>query len=119
MGPLHFKSFLKSAAAHGLLAEAPNIRISRATDESCKEQLATLLASSPDLTQAIPSETPIATFVKGGVKIVSAWEAFNAVQGYVQHDAQAKTGFKSNFARILRAANDTHVSIAEKIALAA
>jgi len=59
------------------------------------------------------------TFVKGGVKIVSAWEAFNAVQGYVQHDAQAKTGFKSNFARILRAANDTHVSIAEKIALAA
>jgi len=58
-------------------------------------------------------------FKKGEDKIVSAWEAFNAVQGYVQHDAQSKTGFKSDFARILRAANDKHVSIAEEIALSA
>lgn len=48
---------------------------------------------------------------------VSAWEAFNAIQGYVQHDAQAKTGFKDEFARILRAANDSHVRKAESLVL--
>jgi hypothetical protein len=49
---------------------------------------------------------------------VSAWLAFNAVQGYFQHDAQAKQGHKSNFARILRASTDPCVKIAEEIALA-
>jgi len=49
---------------------------------------------------------------------VSAWEAFNAVQGYVQHDATAKTGFKGEFDRILRAANDTAVNKAERLVLA-
>lgn len=48
---------------------------------------------------------------------VSAWEAYNAVQGYVQHDAQAKTGFKGEFDRILRAANDHAVMKAESLAL--
>lgn len=50
---------------------------------------------------------------------VSAWEAYNAIQGYVQHDAQAKEGFKSEFARIIRAANDPSVRAAEQLALAA
>jgi hypothetical protein len=58
-------------------------------------------------------------FVKGEPKIVSAWEAFNAVQGYVQHAAQAKEGFKSDFARILRASNDKFVHRAEVLALGA
>lgn len=49
---------------------------------------------------------------------VSAWEAYNAIQGYVQHDAQAKEGFKSEFARILRATNDAAVRKAETLALA-
>ena len=48
---------------------------------------------------------------------VSAWEAFNAIQGYVQHDAQAKTGFKGEFDRILRASNDQAVNKAERIVL--
>ena len=48
---------------------------------------------------------------------VSAWEAFNAIQGYVQHDAQAKDGFKGEFDRILRAANDPAVKQAEKLVL--
>ena len=48
---------------------------------------------------------------------VSAWEAFNAIQGYVQHDAQAKSGFKGEFDRILRAANDTAVNKAERLVL--
>ena len=48
---------------------------------------------------------------------VSAWEAFNAVQGYVQHDAQAKSGFKGEFDRILRAANDQAVNKAERLVL--
>jgi len=48
---------------------------------------------------------------------VSAWEAYNAIQGYVQHDAQAKKGFKSEFSRILRAANDTSVRKAESLVL--
>lgn len=50
---------------------------------------------------------------------ISGWMAYNAVQGYVQHDAQSKTGHKSNFARILRAASDKHVRIAEELALGA
>ena len=57
-------------------------------------------------------------FQVGEKKIVSAWEAFNAVQGYVQHDAQAKKGFKSDFARILRASSDRYVLAAETLALA-
>jgi hypothetical protein len=49
---------------------------------------------------------------------VSAWEAFNAIQGYVQHDAQSKEGFKGEFSRILRAANDSSVREAERIVMA-
>ena len=48
---------------------------------------------------------------------VSAWEAFNAVQGYVQHDAQAKEGFKGEFDRILRASKSADVRKAEKLVL--
>ena len=48
---------------------------------------------------------------------VSAWEAYNAVQGFVQHDAQAKEGFKGEFDRILRASNSKEVRAAEKLAL--
>lgn len=50
---------------------------------------------------------------------VSGWLAFNAVQGYFQHDAQSKKGHKSNFARILRASTDPSVRIAESLALGA
>jgi len=48
---------------------------------------------------------------------VSAWEAYNAIQGFVQHDAQAKQGFKGEFDRILRASNDANVRKAEKLVL--
>jgi len=48
---------------------------------------------------------------------VSAWEAYNAVQGFVQHDAQSKTGFKSDFDRILRASRDANVKHAERLVL--
>ena len=48
---------------------------------------------------------------------ISAWEAFNAVQGFVQHDAQSKTGFKSDFDRILRASRDANVRNAESLVL--
>lgn len=58
-------------------------------------------------------------FQTGSSKIVSGWEAFNAVQGYVQHDASAKAGHDSNFARILRASTDSHVKRAEELALSA
>jgi len=56
---------------------------------------------------------------KVGREEVSAWEAFNMVQGYVQHDAQAKNGFKDQFSRILRAANDRHVKRAAQLAMSA
>lgn len=49
---------------------------------------------------------------------VSGWEAYNAVQGYAQHDSRAKKGFDSSFARILRASNDKAVAKAEQLALA-
>ena len=48
---------------------------------------------------------------------VSAWEAYNAVQGYVQHDATRK-GSPSDFARIIQASNDATVKKAETLALA-
>ena len=48
---------------------------------------------------------------------VSAWEAYNAVQGYVQHDATRK-GSPSDFARIIQASNDSAVKKAESLALA-
>jgi hypothetical protein len=48
---------------------------------------------------------------------VSSWLAFNAIQGYIQHDAQSKKGFKGDFARIIRASEDTEVRIAEQLAL--
>lgn len=50
---------------------------------------------------------------------ISGWEAYNAVQGYVQHAAQAKKGFTSDFSRIIRAANDKHVKRAEDLVLSA
>ena len=50
---------------------------------------------------------------------ISAWEAYNAVQGYVQHDAQARKGFTGDFDRIIRAANDITVRKAERLAIAA
>jgi hypothetical protein len=46
---------------------------------------------------------------------VSAWEAFNAVQGYVQHDASRK-GNPNQFDRILASSNDTAVNTAESLA---
>lgn len=48
---------------------------------------------------------------------VSAWEAYNAVQGYVQHDASRK-GSPSDFARVIAASNDGAVKKAEGLALA-
>jgi len=50
---------------------------------------------------------------------ISAWEAYNAIQGYVQHDAVARKGFSGEFDRIIRAANDQTVRRAERLALAA
>ena len=48
---------------------------------------------------------------------VSAWEAFNTVQGYVQHD-KSRHGKPSDFARIIQASNDSAVKKAESLALA-
>lgn len=49
--------------------------------------------------------------------IVSAWEAYNAVQGYVQHDAR-RNGKVGKFDRMLLALNDKSVQLAETLALA-
>ena len=50
---------------------------------------------------------------------VSAWEAFNAVQGYVQHDATRRRSHRGSFQRILMASKDPHVIKAEQLALSA
>lgn len=50
---------------------------------------------------------------------VTAWEAYNAIQGYIQHDATGKKGFNDDFSRILRASRDAAVLQAERILLAA
>jgi hypothetical protein len=49
--------------------------------------------------------------------VVTAWDAFNAVQGYVQHDA-TRRGRPSDMERIISALHDTKVAAAERIALA-
>lgn len=48
---------------------------------------------------------------------VSVWEAFNAVQGYTQHEARTKAGFKGEFDRIIRAGSDLSVQKAERLAM--
>ena len=51
----------------------------------------------------------------------NAWFAFNAIQGYEQHDAVRRNMSNTqsqNFERVLRASN-SHVRTAEKLALAA
>lgn len=48
---------------------------------------------------------------------VSGWEAYNAVQGYVQHEATRKQGFNSDMDRIILATKDTAVHHAEQAAL--
>jgi len=49
--------------------------------------------------------------------MVSGWEAYNAVQGYVQHTMPRK-GDPSDFARVISASTDTAVKKAEELALA-
>ena len=49
--------------------------------------------------------------------MVSAWDAFNAIQGYVQHDVRRK-GTPDAFARILATNNDPIVQRAESLLMA-
>lgn len=50
--------------------------------------------------------------------MVSAWEAYNAVQGYVQWDS-GRRGNPNDFARVVAANSDVSVQTAESLALAA
>ena len=49
---------------------------------------------------------------------VSGWEAYNAIQGYVQHDAPGRQSHSGMFDRILRAASDKAVLEAERMLVA-
>jgi hypothetical protein len=49
--------------------------------------------------------------------MVSAWEAYNAVQGYVQHDA-IRHGSINEMGRIVKASNDASVKRAESVLMA-
>jgi len=51
-------------------------------------------------------------------KMVSSWEAYNAIQGYTQHDASRK-GNATSFDRILLASRDKNVKMAESLLLSA
>lgn len=53
----------------------------------------------------------------GGDFKVSAWEAFNAVQGYVQHEANRRSGFDNAMDRLILANGDKAVHSAELLAL--
>ena len=48
----------------------------------------------------------------------NAWLAYNAVQGYEQHDATRRKSFNNDFDRVLKAGNSQAVHKAEKLALA-
>ena len=54
-----------------------------------------------------------------GEFVVSAWEAYNAIQGYHQWDAPRREGFRGEFDRILKASQSPAVRKAEALALAA
>ena len=61
------------------------------------------------------------SFVMGTKFTVSAWEAYNAVQGFQQHDATRRksgTGGVTEFDRVILASNDNYVKQAEVLALA-
>jgi hypothetical protein len=47
---------------------------------------------------------------------VNVWLAYNAVQGYVQHDASRKNGLTNDFERIISSSNDPKVRAAEELA---
>lgn len=51
--------------------------------------------------------------------VVSAWEAYNAIQGFNQWDAPRREGFRGEMDRILQSAKNSHVRKAESLALAA
>ena len=73
-------------------------------------------------TEAIFKRLSTERFVTGRPEMgddfrVSAWEAFNAIQGYTQHDARSKAGFKGEFDRILRASSDANVLRAESLVM--
>ena len=48
--------------------------------------------------------------------VVTGWEAFNAVQGYAQHDS-IRRGHPTEMERIVRALHDSKVAAAERLAL--
>jgi hypothetical protein len=50
--------------------------------------------------------------------MVSAWDAFNAVQGYTQHDS-IRRGNPTSFQRAMMAQSNAAVLKAEELALAA
>jgi hypothetical protein len=50
------------------------------------------------------------------IAMVSAWEAFNAIQGFVQHDARRK-GRPGDFDRAIMAMSDPKVLQAQHLAL--
>jgi hypothetical protein len=48
--------------------------------------------------------------------VVTGWEAFNAIQGYTQHDS-IRRGRPTEMERIVRALHDHRVAHAERLAL--
>ena len=48
---------------------------------------------------------------------VTGWMAYNGIQGFAQHDSQARKGFSGEMARIVRASTDDDVQRAEVFAL--
>lgn len=51
--------------------------------------------------------------------MVSGWDAFNAIQGHVQHTSTRKGEFNNSFDRMLLSLNDPAVKEAERLVLAA
>jgi len=52
-----------------------------------------------------------------GTTPVTAWEAYNAVQGYTQHDKTVRKEFNNGMDRIIKAAHDGSVKRAEELAI--
>jgi len=54
-----------------------------------------------------------------GVNTVSAWEAYNSVQGWTQHQSTTRSRYNTDFDKILKAGSSAEVLKAEELALSA
>lgn len=86
-------------------------------DDASKRQIETNKQRISKIIRRIQSERLQLRGTIGSLESATAWEAYNGVQGYVQHDSR-RHGSPSAFARAIMAIDDSAVARAMELALA-